>query len=138
MGARQGDTYSMDGFVRAFVASRNPDDDLGQNLWVVPMGYYTARTSRPATSWRVTTASATTGTRRSRATPGQAFILEVYDALVRSPNWEDTVLVVVYDEHGGFYDHVSPPLIADGSGYPSLGVRVPAMIVGPCVQRRVP
>jgi phospholipase C len=68
---------------------------------------------------------------------GQAFILEIYDALTRSPNWEDTVLVVVYDEHGGFYDHVSPPPIDDGSGYPSLGVRVPALIVGPRVRNIV-
>jgi phospholipase C len=64
---------------------------------------------------------------------GQSFILEIYDALTRSPNWEDTVLVIVYDEHGGFYDHVSPPLVDDGSGYASLGVRVPAIIVGPRV-----
>jgi phospholipase C len=68
---------------------------------------------------------------------GQAFILEIYDALVRSPQWDDTVLVVVYDEHGGFYDHVSPPPIDDGSGYPSLGVRVPAIIVGPRVGKAV-
>ncbi len=64
---------------------------------------------------------------------GQAFILEIYEALARSPNWEDTLLVIVYDEHGGFYDHVSPPLVDDGSGYPSLGVRVPAIVVGPRV-----
>ncbi|MFL5862760.1 MAG: alkaline phosphatase family protein [Solirubrobacteraceae bacterium] len=68
---------------------------------------------------------------------GQAFILEIYDALARSPHWEDTMLVVVYDEHGGFYDHVSPPPVDDGSGYPSLGVRVPAMIVGPRVSNTV-
>jgi phospholipase C len=68
---------------------------------------------------------------------GQSFILEVYEALTRSPNWDDTLLVIVYDEHGGFYDHVSPPLIDDGSGYDSLGVRVPAIIVGPRVSRTV-
>ena len=38
---------------------------------------------------------------------GQALVLELYEALANSPNWEDTVLVIVYDEHGGFYDHVS-------------------------------
>jgi phospholipase C len=68
---------------------------------------------------------------------GQSFVLEIYEALTRSPKWEDTVLVIVYDEHGGFYDHVSPPPIDDGSGYASLGVRVPAIIVGPRVNRTV-
>jgi phospholipase C len=68
---------------------------------------------------------------------GQAFILEIYEALATSPNWDDTLLMVVYDEHGGFYDHVSPPAIDDGSGYPSLGVRVPAIAVGPRVGQSV-
>ena len=68
---------------------------------------------------------------------GQAFILELYEALTRSPAWDDTVLVVVYDEHGGFFDHVAPPAVDDDSGYATLGVRVPALIVGPRVQRVV-
>jgi phospholipase C len=68
---------------------------------------------------------------------GQAFILELYEALRRSPVWDDTVLVVVYDEHGGFYDHVPPPKIDDDSGYTTLGVRVPALIVGPRVEKMV-
>ncbi|HEY5332658.1 MAG TPA: alkaline phosphatase family protein [Solirubrobacterales bacterium] len=69
---------------------------------------------------------------------GQALVLELYEALTKSPNWEDTVLVIVYDEHGGFYDHVEPPEIADdGSGFTTLGVRVPAIVVGPRVRRHV-
>jgi phospholipase C len=68
---------------------------------------------------------------------GQAFILEIYEALRRSPTWEDTVLVVVYDEHGGFYDHAPPPAIDDDTGYATLGVRVPALVVGPRVQKTV-
>jgi phospholipase C len=69
---------------------------------------------------------------------GQALVLELYEALTRSPNWEDTLLVVVYDEHGGFYDHVDPPAVEDdGSGYKTLGVRVPALVVGPRVKKFV-
>jgi phospholipase C len=68
---------------------------------------------------------------------GQALVLEIYEALASSPVWEDTVLVVVYDEHGGFYDHVAPPVVDDGSGYPTLGVRVPALVVGPRVRKFV-
>jgi phospholipase C len=68
---------------------------------------------------------------------GQALVLELYEALANSPNWEDTVLVVVYDEHGGFYDHVAPPAVDDRSGHSTLGVRVPALVVGPRVRRFV-
>jgi len=68
---------------------------------------------------------------------GQALVLEIYEALASSPNWEDTVLVIVYDEHGGFYDHVAPPPVNDRSGYETLGVRVPALIVGPRVSPSV-
>jgi phospholipase C len=68
---------------------------------------------------------------------GQALVLDVYEALVNSPGWQDTVLVIVYDEHGGFYDHVSPPPVDDGSGYPTYGVRVPALVVGPRVRQGV-
>jgi phospholipase C len=68
---------------------------------------------------------------------GQALVLEVYEALRRSPNWEDTLLVITYDEHGGFYDHVAPPPIDDGGPYRTLGVRVPAIVVGPRVKKFV-
>lgn len=68
---------------------------------------------------------------------GQTLVLEIYEALVNSPNWEDTLLVVVYDEHGGFYDHVSPPPAPPGSEYATLGVRVPALLVGPRAPKTV-
>jgi phospholipase C len=68
---------------------------------------------------------------------GQQLVFDVYDALRKSKNWENTVLVVTYDEHGGFYDHVTPPAVSDDSGYPTLGVRVPALIAGPRVRNFV-
>jgi phospholipase C len=68
---------------------------------------------------------------------GQALVLEIYEALVNSPNWEDTLLVIVYDEHGGFYDHVSPPPAPPASEFATLGVRVPALLVGPRVAKAV-
>ena len=66
-------------------------------------------------------------------------MLELYDALVNSPNWNDTLLVITYDEHGGFYDHVAPPAVpaGDPSPYPTYGVRVPALVVGPRVRNCV-
>jgi phospholipase C len=70
---------------------------------------------------------------------GQALALEVYDALRNSPGWEETLFVIVYDEHGGFYDHVVPPDLEfdDGSGYKTYGVRVPALVIGPRVRKAV-
>jgi phospholipase C len=70
---------------------------------------------------------------------GQSLVLEVYEALRSSPCWEDTLLVVVYDEHGGFYDHVAPPAlrVQDGLGHKTYGVRVPALVVGPRVPQQV-
>lgn len=68
---------------------------------------------------------------------GQALVLEIYEALVKSPNWKDTLMVVVYDEHGGFYDHVMPPPVpaGDPGKYATLGVRVPALVIGPRVRK---
>lgn len=72
---------------------------------------------------------------------GEALIAYVYNALRRSEVWESTLLVLTYDEHGGFYDHVSPPdaIPPDENGYPfgfdRLGVRVPAILISPWVAK---
>jgi phospholipase C len=71
---------------------------------------------------------------------GQDLVFLIYNALVNSPNWHETVLVIFYDEHGGFYDHVpapANPFSGDLSGFETLGVRVPALIVGPRVRKHV-
>ena len=50
----------------------------------------------------------------------QGLIKDVYEALRTSPQWNETLFIVTMDEHGGFYDHVSPPLgPAPGDGYMS-------------------
>ncbi|MFT3698743.1 MAG: alkaline phosphatase family protein [Kofleriaceae bacterium] len=41
---------------------------------------------------------------------GQTFLQDIYDALEQSDIWDRTLLLITYDEHGGFYDHVIPPL----------------------------
>jgi phospholipase C len=80
-------------------------------------------------------------------TPGQAFVGQIYNALAASPAWSKTLLVVLYDEHGGFYDHVTPPGTPASAGLPPAsggppdddptmaryGVRVPAFIISPWV-----
>jgi phospholipase C len=76
---------------------------------------------------------------------GEYLIAEVYDALRRSVLWEKSLLVVVYDEHGGFFDRVPPPWSVpspDGKkskhppfDFTRLGVRVPAILVSPLVEK---
>jgi phospholipase C len=66
---------------------------------------------------------------------GQAFIGTVARALGESPCWARTLLVVTYDEHGGFFDHVAPPHTVDvRRDFTQLGFRVPALLVGPRVR----
>ena len=71
----------------------------------------------------------------------QALIAAVYRALARSPQWKNCLLVITYDEHGGFFDHVAPPTTADDTlatfgidGFRQLGFRVPALVIGPYVK----
>lgn len=92
---------------------------------------------------------------------GEAFLAEIYNALRNSSYWKSSLLIVVYDEHGGMYDHVppvaatppgaattpegdAPPITipaahddfdktADAFGFDYLGCRVPAIIVSPYI-----
>lgn len=72
----------------------------------------------------------------------EKLIADVYNAIRANEElWKSTLLVVVFDEHGGFYDHVVPPAaIPPDDALPSeyefnqLGVRVPAILVSPWVQ----
>jgi phospholipase C len=73
---------------------------------------------------------------------GQNLIGRIVDAVVHSPKWEKTLLVITYDEHGGFYDHVSPleaqyrGTAKPVSGIDHYGVRVPTLVVSPWVDQR--
>ena len=71
-------------------------------------------------------------------TDGQDLVLAVYAALAASPQWDRSLLVIVYDEHGGFYDHVPPPQAPDDdpATFGRYGVRVPAIVVSPWVEPR--
>ncbi len=69
---------------------------------------------------------------------GQQFLASVYNALASSPQWERSLLVITYDEHGGFFDYVPPPTTEDdyaSTGFNQLGIRVPAIVVGPYVKQ---
>src|SRR5436190_5201593 len=48
-----------------------------------------------------------------RILAGEGYIADVYNALRASPQWDRTVFVLNFDEHGGFFDHVVPPTVVD-------------------------
>lgn len=73
---------------------------------------------------------------------GQAFLNSVYNAVRTSPQWEKTLLIINYDEWGGFFDHVVPPYAPVGyaefkatGNDGRLGFRVPCMAIGPRARR---
>ena len=71
---------------------------------------------------------------------GQELVLRVFNALARSPAWERTLLLVTYDEHGGFFDHVRPPEAPDDDPRPEFhayGPKVPTIVVSPRVSAGV-
>jgi phospholipase C len=71
---------------------------------------------------------------------GEALVKQVYECLRNSKYWENTMLIITFDEHGGFYDHQSPPTAVstgDDTKYSDmasftfdrLGVRVPGIVI---------
>lgn len=79
---------------------------------------------------------------------GQKLIKEVYEALRSSPQWNEILFIIIYDEHGGFYDHVPTPVEGipspddiDGPApynfkFDRLGARVPALFISPWIEPR--
>jgi phospholipase C len=62
---------------------------------------------------------------------GERHVADLVRAVANSPAWPGTVIVVTYDEHGGRWDHVAPPVV-DRWG---PGIRVPAIIISPLAKR---
>jgi phospholipase C len=83
-------------------------------------------------------------------TLGEGLINETYEAIRNSPHWNSSVLIITWDEHGGFYDHAIPPVaVAPGDTTPQdkhnqngftfqqYGPCVPAVVISPLVPRNV-
>lgn len=90
------------------------------------------------------------GTLNDGSAPGdfsrtEEYVKEIYEALRSSPQWENTLWIITFDEHGGFADHVPSPKNVpnpdggkngeDGFPYDRLGVRIPTILVSPWLQK---
>jgi phospholipase C len=64
----------------------------------------------------------------------EAFVASIVRAMAESPQWKRSLLLITFDEHGGYFDHRPPPQATDlRSDFRQLGFRVPALAVGPTV-----
>jgi phospholipase C len=77
---------------------------------------------------------------------GDRLIADVYEAIRNSPVWDSTLLFILWDEHGGIFDHVLPQATVNPDernhsdpnfDFKRLGLRVPAVIVSPWVEKGV-
>jgi phospholipase C len=64
---------------------------------------------------------------------GQAYVTRLVNSVMKGPDWRSSAIFLTWDDWGGFYDHVQPPVV-DRNGY---GLRVPSLVISPWVRRGV-
>jgi phospholipase C len=102
------------------------DHQLG-NIVPLQRFYRDARLGTlPAVSW-IAPAQAVSEHPPALITAGQTYVTGLINSIMRSPDWGSTAIFLAWDDWGGFYDHVKPPVV-DGQGY---GLRVPALVISP-------
>jgi len=94
-----------------FLASLK-DDTLPQISWIIPENEFS---DHPSSSIRA----------------GQDYVTGLINTIMQSPDWNNTIIILAWDDWGGFYDHVPPPKV-DVNGY---GLRVPALLISPYAKR---
>jgi phospholipase C len=93
--------------------------------------YAEARTGKlPAVSWIAPT-GAVSEHPPSRVSYGQNYVTGLINTIMRGPAWPSTAIFLAWDDWGGFYDHVRPPVV-DENGY---GLRVPGLVISPYARR---
>ncbi|MEX0832306.1 MAG: alkaline phosphatase family protein [Actinomycetota bacterium] len=85
----------------------------------------------PSVSWIMPAIGESEHPGHSNIVRGQEFVTSMVNAAMESPDWNSTAIFVVWDDWGGFYDHVKPPRI-DAGGY---GIRVPGLMISPYAKK---
>ncbi len=107
------------------------EDNQLENITDVTNYYKDARNGAlPAISW-ITPGGANSEHPPSRISDGQAWTTSLINAAMQGPDWDSTVIFLSWDDWGGFYDHVVPPVV-DENGY---GLRVPGLVISPYARK---
>jgi phospholipase C len=106
------------------------DHELG-NIQPVSKVFADAKAGTlPAVSWVVPSGDVSEHP-PSSVSAGQSYVTKVVNAIMAGPDWASTAIFLAWDDWGGFYDHVAPPVV-DRSGY---GLRVPGLVISPYARR---
>jgi phospholipase C len=94
--------------------------------------FYTAAKdgTLPAVSW-VDPTAAVSEHPPAKISTGQAYVTGLVNAIMSGPDWNSTAIFLSWDDFGGFYDHVAPPVV-DQNGY---GPRVPGIVISPYAKK---
>ena len=84
----------------------------------------------PAVSW-ITPSNPNSEHPTARVSAGQTWTTSLINAAMQGPQWESTAVFLTWDDWGGFYDHVVPPIV-DENGY---GLRVPGLVISAYARR---
>jgi len=104
----------------------NNDHQIG-NITSVDHFYAAAQHGTlPAVSWVVPSGQVSEHP-PSSVSAGQSYVTSLVNAVMHSPDWDSTAIFLAWDDWGGLYDNVVPPVV-DQNGY---GLRVPAMVISP-------
>jgi phospholipase C len=100
-------------------------DDQVKNVVSVKNYYTAAKNGKlPAVSW-VIPSDAVSEHPSAPVSAGEKYVTGLVNAAMRGPEWKSTAIFLAWDDWGGFYDHVVPPVV-DGNGY---GLRVPGLVI---------
>jgi phospholipase C len=106
-------------------------DDQRGNIQSVDRFYAAAESGHlPAVSWVVPSGDVSEHP-DAPVSYGQAYVTSLINAVMRSPDWSSTAIFLAWDDWGGFYDHIAPPVV-DENGY---GLRVPGIVISPYAKR---
>jgi phospholipase C len=101
------------------------------NIQPIRNFYEAARAGRlPSVSW-VMPSMVVSEHPPERVSAGQRYVTGLVNAVMRGPNWNSSAIFLLWDDWGGFYDHVRPPTI-DENGF---GLRVPGIVISPYAKR---
>ena len=102
------------------------DGELGNIQPVSNSSTRRARGTLPQVSW-VVPSQAVSEHPPAPISAGVAYVTSLINAVMSGPNWDSTAIFLAWDDWGGFYDHVLPPVV-DRNGY---GLRVPGLVISP-------